>query len=292
MPALPFTETHVHFHDFSHPTLRWDWLLPESEPDPDLGDYGAIKAQRYLPDDFLAETRFRSVERVVHVQAAIGSADPVEETAWLQAHADRIGIPNGIVAYADFADPRIRETLERHVAFPNVCGVRDLRYDDYLTNADWLGGFSILAEHDLVFCDDPLVEQMQSLASLAERQPEVTICIDHAGFPRRRDAAYFDEWRTGMSVLAQQQNTVVKISGLGMCDHRWTVESLRPWVTTCLDLWGPTRAFFGTNWPVDRLFSSYGDVLDAYAELVSDHPENVQRDLLSDNARRIFRLDR
>ena len=87
MPRLPFTETHVHFHDFTHPTLRWDWLVAEAEPDPDLGDYGAIKAQRYLPDDFLAETRFVDVERVVHVQAAVGSPDPVEETAWLQAHA-------------------------------------------------------------------------------------------------------------------------------------------------------------------------------------------------------------
>jgi predicted TIM-barrel fold metal-dependent hydrolase len=290
--APPFTDTHVHFHDFSHSTLRWDWLLPEAEPDPDLGDYGAIKAQRYLPDDFLEETRFSGVERVVHVQAAIGSPDPVEETAWLQAHADRVGIPHGIVAYADLADPSIRETLDRHLAFPNVRGVRDLRYDDYLINADWLRGFSILAEYELVFCDDPLVEHMQLLANVAERRPEITICIDHAGFPRRRDPEYFDDWRGGMAALAGKENTVVKISGLGMCDHHWTVESLRPWVTTCLELWGPERVFFGTNWPVDRLFSSYGDVVAAYAEIISDRSQSEQQDLFSGNAQRIFRLDR
>ena len=75
-----------------------------------------------------------------------------------------------------------------------------------------------------------------------------------------------------------------------MCDHHWTPESLRPWVVTCLELWGPTRAFFGTNWPVDRLFSSYGDVVDAYAEILSDYPEHERRDLFSGNARRIFLL--
>ena len=70
----------------------------------------------------------------------------------------------------------------------------------------------------------------------------------------------------------------------------WTVDSLRPWVETCLELWGAERAFFGTNWPVDRLFSSYGDVLDAYAELISGLPEAHQAALFSGNANRVFRL--
>ena len=93
-----------------------------------------------------------------------------------------------------------------------------------------------------------------------------------------------------MAALARQPNTVVKISGLGMCDHTWTVESLRPWVSTCLEFWGPQRAFFGSNWPVDRLFSSYGDVLDAYAELIADFSPAEQRALFSENARRVFAL--
>jgi predicted TIM-barrel fold metal-dependent hydrolase len=76
-----------------------------------------------------------------------------------------------------------------------------------------------------------------------------------------------------------------------MCDHRWTVDSLRPWVLTCVELWGPRRSFFGTNWPVDRLFSSYGDVVAAYAELLSGSSESERRDLFTGNARRIFRLE-
>jgi len=75
-----------------------------------------------------------------------------------------------------------------------------------------------------------------------------------------------------------------------MCDHGWTVESLRPWVLACLDLWGPERAFFGTNWPVDRLFSSYGDVLAAYDELISGYPEEDRRRIFSGTARRVFRV--
>ena len=94
-----------------------------------------------------------------------------------------------------------------------------------------------------------------------------------------------------MEQLARRENTVVKISGLGMVDHAWTVESLRPWVAACLELWGPRRAFFGTNWPVDRLFSSYGDLVDAYAELITDYSDSEQQDLFAGNANRTFRLD-
>jgi predicted TIM-barrel fold metal-dependent hydrolase len=67
-------------------------------------------------------------------------------------------------------------------------------------------------------------------------------------------------------------------------------ESWRPWVLECIDAWGTERSFFGTNWPVDRLFSSYGDVLDAYAELVSNLSETEQRALFHENADRIFKL--
>jgi predicted TIM-barrel fold metal-dependent hydrolase len=289
MAALPFTDTHVHFHDLGEPRLRYDWLEADGV-DPDLPDYRSIKALRYWADDFLAETRFHNVERVVHVQAAIGIEDPVAETEWLQAFADRLGVPHGIVAYADLAAPDVETVLERHAQFANVRGIRDLRHDDYLSNPAWARGFALLERFGLICCDDPAIHEAPLVVALAQRHPGVTICIDHAGLPRARDDEYFRRWRAAMGALASVPNTVVKISGLGMFDYRWTVESLRPWVLGCIESFGVERSFFGTNWPVDRLFSSYGDVLDAYAEIVSDFGEAEQRALFSANANRIFRV--
>ena len=290
MDRPPFTDTHVHFHDLASPTLRYEWL-EAGVADPDLGDYGAIKSQRYWADDFIAETRFQGVGRVVHVQAALGSDDPVEETRWLQAFSDRLGVPHGIVAYCDLASPSARKTLRRHAECANLRGIRDLRYDGYLSDPDWRRGYALLEEHGLVCCDDPLVEHMPVERELALEFPEITLCIDHAGFPRRRDESYFREWREGMRMLASVPNTVVKISGLGMCDHGWTVGSLRPWVLTCIELWGVERSFFGTNWPVDRLFSSYGDLLAAYWEIIADLADAEKAALFHGNADRIFRLN-
>jgi predicted TIM-barrel fold metal-dependent hydrolase len=255
-----------------------------------LGDYAAVKSQRYRPDDFSRETRFHNVQKVIHVQAASGLEDPVQETRWLQGFADRTSIPHGIIAYADLASPNVAVTLERHAKFANFRGVRDLREDDYLTNPSWQRGYSMLEEYGLVCCDAPLIDAVQDAVQVIGQVPGVIYCVDHAGLPRRRDREYFEAWRHKMRKLAALENTVVKISGLAMGDHAWSVESLRPWILECIDAWGVDRAIFGSNWPVERLYSSYGDVVDAYRKIVTVFTIEEQEKLLIGNAIRIFRL--
>ena len=62
-----------------------------------------------------------------------------------------------------------------------------------------------------------------------------------------------------------------------MRDPRWTVESIRPWVWECIDAFGPRRVVMAGNWPVDSLFSTYGDVLAAYRSIVSESPARNKR---------------
>jgi predicted TIM-barrel fold metal-dependent hydrolase len=291
MAVIPFVDTHVHFWDRSVPELGgYSWLDPDGEPNPVLGPADAIKMPRYWADDFLAEVRFANVAKSIHVQAALGIEDPVEETRWLQAFADRLGHPHGIVAYADLAAADAEQTLDRHLEFANVRGIRDFRYDDYHSDPAWERGLKLLGARQLVLCDDPLLEQMQACAVVAARNPDITYCIDHAGFPKERGEAYFAEWAKGMRAIAAVPSTVVKISGLGMADHAWTVDSVRPWVLECIDAWSVDRAFFGTNWPLDRLFSSYGDVIDAYAEITACFSAPERTKLFRANAERIFRI--
>jgi predicted TIM-barrel fold metal-dependent hydrolase len=291
--AIPFVDSHVHFHDLAHPPLRYAWLESDAELDPIVGDDRAIRSQRYWAEDFCAESRFHNVSQVVHVQAAIGTPDPVSETSWLQEMADRVGAPHGIIGYVNLAGQNARADLERHRQFSNFRGVRDLRYDGYLTDASWRAGYRSL--EGLVCCDDPFLEQTHIARELAESAPRVTLCIDHAGFPgwsgpHRRLPGNDKHWRKAMRDLARADSVVVKISGLGMSDHSWTVESIRPWVLECIEAFGVARSFFGTNWPLDRLYSSYGDVTDAYGEIIGDFTDAEQHALFHGNAQRIFRL--
>jgi predicted TIM-barrel fold metal-dependent hydrolase len=289
MADLPFVDTHLHFWDFSRPELRYEWL-EGSEPHPVVGDLEGIKMPRYGADEFIAETRFQNVAKAIHVQAAIGAEDPVAETRWLQAFADRTGVPHGIVAHADLAAGDAAAVLDRHLEHPNMRGVRDYAKEGFMTDPDWRRGFALLGEYDLVCCLHITWEQMEQARDLAAAYPEVTVCIDHTGFPTARDDEYLARWEAGMRTVAEAENTVVKISGLGMFDRRWTVESLRPWVRGSIEAFGTQRSFFATNWPVDRLYSSYGDVVDAYAELIADFSPAEQLAMFSENAERVFRI--
>jgi predicted TIM-barrel fold metal-dependent hydrolase len=288
MATIPLVDTHIHYWDLQDPRLRYDWLQPDWIH-PILGNIDGLKVQRYGAQEYIAETRFQNVSKAVHVQAAIGIADPVEETKWLQAQADELGFPHGIVGHCDLAGDDAQATLERHLEYANFRGIRDFGAGD-LSGTAWRRGYALLADHDLVFCVDTVWEDMDKARALAEEYPGATMCIDHAGFPRSRSDEYLANWKRGLATAAGAENVVCKISGLGMCDNRWTVESLRPWVLACIEAFGTERCFFGTNWPVDRLYSSYGDVVDAYAEIISDFTTAEQTALFSGNAERVFRI--
>src|SRR5271170_3500388 len=151
MARIPFTDSHVHFHDTREPTLSYNWVAPDSPPDPILGDHSAIKTVRYWADDWLMESRFQNVERVVHVEATQWLEDPVEETRWLQAFTDRLGVPHGAVVQAHLARPGLRGVLERHAQYPILRGIRDPDREAFLTD-DWRKGYALLEEFDLVCC--------------------------------------------------------------------------------------------------------------------------------------------
>jgi predicted TIM-barrel fold metal-dependent hydrolase len=76
-----------------------------------------------------------------------------------------------------------------------------------------------------------------------------------------------------------------------MTDPRFTAESLRRWIDTPLEVFGPDRCVLGSNWPVDRLYSSYDVIMDIYRERIAElfSPDD-QRKVLSENAARIYRL--
>lgn len=289
MPDLDFVDTHVHFWDRTHPTLRWVWLEPDFIH-PLLGDIDALKSPRFAAREFQAVSRFHNVSKVVHVQAALGSPDPVDETRWLEQMADRVGIPTAIVAEAWLAKPGVSEQLARHAEFGRVRGIRDFGEGDYLTDPGWQRGYALLEQHGFICCLDSDPTCFAKARALAERYPGVTLCLDHCGIPAKRDDEYFDYWSRELRNLAAASNTIVKVSGLAMCDHDWTVASIRPWVLECIEAFGVERVVMGTNWPVDSLFSSYGDVVAAYRMVLAGASEAEQRALLSENAERVFRI--
>jgi predicted TIM-barrel fold metal-dependent hydrolase len=283
----------AHHHLWDLDRNRYPWLDAEVDPAATIGDYAPLR-RNYLVGDYLDDAEPARVVRSVHVQAEWDSADPVGETRWLQAVSDRHGFPHGIVAAARLEDPQVDAVLEAHMAFANMRGIRQMLDRgaglDLLGRADWERGLGRLVVHGLSFDLQINPDQLVAAAGLAQRHPDLVFVLNHCGRPQERTKAAFELWRTGLRRLAHRSNVTAKVSGLGMFDHTWSVESIRPYVEEMLDAFGPGRCMFGSNFPVDRLYSSYPALVDAYRELVAGMSAGEQRAFFYENAVRVYRL--
>src|SRR6202012_1660964 len=132
---------------------------------------------------------------------------------------------------------------------------------------------------------------MEEAVALARAHADTQFIGNNAGmFVARNSVTVYRAWREGMRQLAGCVNVAVKISGLAMFDHKWSVESLRPYVLETIDTFGVERAMFASNFPVDRLFGSYEDLWRAYASIVADASDAERDALFRRNAERVYRI--
>jgi predicted TIM-barrel fold metal-dependent hydrolase len=300
--AMKIVDPHVHFWDLD--THHYPWL---ANPGTSFAGDARELRHNYLPADLRRDAGDIEVLQVVHVEANHDPADPVEETRWLQSLADAGNAsgrawPDAIVAAADLSDKDIEATLAAHAGFSRTRGIRQILnvhdnplYDyvgrHYLRDDTWRRNFGLLERYGLSFDMQLYPSQMSEAAALARAHPDVPIIVNHTGmFVDRDSVAGWRAWRDGLRALAACANVFVKLSGLAMFDHQWTVESLRPYVLEAIDAFGTDRAMFASNFPVDRLFAAYGDLWRAYASIVGGASDDERDALFRRNAVRIYRL--
>ena len=228
-------------------------FLPDTDP---------LKAQRYRIKDYLAEIRFANVPKAIHVQAAVNTPDPVAETEWLQGFADETGYPQGIVAECHLARPDAAEVLDRHLTIRQRPRHPQFRRGP-LSRRSPPGGAVLRSSRprSLVSCIDTRVELADDLLDLARAFPATAICVDHCAIPMARDHESFRAWRAAMEEMAKARQRDDEDFGPRHGRSRaGPSRSIRPYVLGSIEAFGVDRVVFGTNWPVDRMFSSYPDV--------------------------------
>jgi predicted TIM-barrel fold metal-dependent hydrolase len=289
-------DAHHHLCDFSH---AYPWLQGPAEPFRYHGDDRPIR-RNYLMEDYLADAKGFTLAGSVHIEN--GAADPIWEADWIQSVHDNSGLPSVQVAKASLADPGVLSRLERLATVPSVRGIRDIlnwhpdpRYThtsrpDLITDPGWLKGFSHLSSLGLSFDLQIFPDQLDEAAKLAANHPDTTIILDHAGMPIRRDPRSLRNWRTGMRKLAKQPNVVAKISALGTNDHSWTTESIRPIILDTIDVFGPHRSMFGSNFPVDSLYSSFTVLYGSFDDITAAMSPDERRHLFAETARKTYRI--
>jgi predicted TIM-barrel fold metal-dependent hydrolase len=161
---------------------------------------------------------------------------------------------------------------------------------DRMTHPNFLSGLRELGRRGLTFDLQLYPHQMGQAAQLAAQSPDTKIVLNHAGMWADRDLEGWKAYKAGLRTLAAQPNISVKISGLGMLDPKWTVESIRPLVLETLEAFGVERSMFASNFPVDKLHSDFRRVWRAFATIVGDLSDDEKAGLFRGTARATYRI--
>lgn len=215
----------------------------------------------FLPDDLLPLMKDAGVDGTVLVQTMETAAD----TDFMLALADQYPFIKGVVGWVDLKARNAREQIASRSSHPAFRGVRPMLQDmadiGWISDAEIEPAVTALIESKLVF--DALVRpaQLADLLIFARRYSQLPIVIDHGAKPLIATGHYSD-WRRHMEALASLPNVHCKLSGLLTERGEQKPEAVRPYAETILDLFGPQRVIFGSDWPVLRLAGDYQDWLD------------------------------
>jgi len=279
---MPVIDAHQHFWNLEK--VSYPWLTANLAP----------IYRTFEPPDLEPLLRTAGVDRTVLVQAA----DSYEDTDAMLARADVHPWIAAVVGWVPLNRPdEAAGAVERYRAQPAFAGVRHLIHDD--PDPDWVvqdavvDGLGILAAAELTF---DLVgvrpRHLEHVVTLAERVPGLRIVIDHLNKPLIREKGW-EPWATLLARAAECPTVYAKVSGLNTAADRehWSAADLRPYVEHALEVFGPHRLMFGSDWPVANLAGDYAKVWRETNAVLADLPETHRAAIFGDTARDFYRIE-
>lgn len=297
--AGPVIDAHHHLWDLS--MARHPWLAAD---DPAMASLGNIDFLRhtYLPADYLRDAGDTNLVGTVHVEAAWDRArDPVEETRWVVGLDRPRGVARRLVGFVRLDAPDVEDQIAAHRDAGPVVGVRETirwhpdpakRWTDagILDRSATRRGIAALARNGLLLEVLMNPYQADDVHRLARDMPDLQIVVNHCATPVDRDAAGLARWRAGLARMADCANVAIKVSNFAAYAADRSAGALRATVMACVEAFGPTRAMFGTDYPVGRRALGYTETVAAFAASIADLSAQEQRDLFHDTAFRLYRF--
>ncbi|MEZ5853710.1 MAG: amidohydrolase family protein [Hyphomicrobiaceae bacterium] len=298
---LPIIDAHHHFWDLSLKAQPW---LCEAPPIPfRYGDYSAIRND-FLLADYQRVTRNHNVVASITMEAEWDEARLVDETRWtLERHRENPRFPIAHVARTFLHHPGAEEELAAHARHPFVKGIRhkptaapsadriEKGAKGGMSDPAWRRGYRALAENGLHFELQAPWWHVDELLDLVAAFPETPVVINHAFLPADRSAEAVAGWRRAILRAAQAPDVTMKISGIGLAGRAWSLADNRDIINALIDAFGPERAMFASNFPVDGLTGSFDTIFTGYKAATAALPASDRRKLFHDTAAKVYRLD-
>lgn len=289
--AIDVLRVDSHQHFWRYDAAQYPWIGPGMQ----------ALARDWLPEDLLPLMQARGIDRCVAVQARASEA----ETDFLLALAQQHPWIAGVVGWVELREGEVAPRLARWDGQAALKGLRHLLQDEadvraVLANPVFRRNVAVLQSRGLVY--DLLVHahQLDGLADFCAALDGHTLVLDHLGKPavRERGDAAFEAWRDALHPVAALPHVMCKLSGL-VTEARWkdgrldgqAHADLHRYLDTTLDLFGPQRLMFGSDWPVCLLAAPHAEVLTLLSDWARQRLSPDERAALwGGNAQRCYGL--
>jgi L-fuconolactonase len=176
-----------------------------------------------------------------------------------------------------------------------------------LSDTRFRAGFARLAARGHVYDAFQYYPQLPELCGLADAFPEATIVVNHCGGllgigPYAR-TDNFARWKECVGGIAKRPNALMKLGGLAgrRCGFAFedrvapaTTTELaalwRPYIETCIELFGPDRCMFESNVPPDHAAGSYRTLWNVFKLIAAGCSVSEKRALFCETARRVYAI--
>src|SRR5471032_2680192 len=282
-PALPIVDPHHHLWQRTGNDYLFHDLLADTQEGHNVTATVFVDCHSMYRKDGPAELRCTGETEFANGVAAMSASGlygNLRACAGIVSHVDlRLGTKAGPVFDAQIAAGNGRFKGIRHqTGWDADPGIRNSRTDptsELTRDKGWREGFKELAKRKLTFDAWLYHPQIAEIAELADAFPDTTIILNHvggplgyAGYASRHDEARA-AWKKVMVELAKR---------------------FKPWVETCIELFGADRCMFESNFPVDKITSGYGVLWNAFKRLAAGCSAAEKTALFSGNAARVYRI--
>jgi predicted TIM-barrel fold metal-dependent hydrolase len=293
-PAI--IDAHHHFWDLRR--FRYPWL----------SGHAAGHLPEGLPDSYLRREFLKDIDGILvigSVQVEAGRDDAVAEARWLDDLAAGAGPATAVVGRVRLEAGDVAAQLAALGTVRRLSGVREVlnfsgtaargpsyaaSRPDLMDDPGWRRGLARVQDAGLAFDLQIEPHQLVQASALAADFGALPFILDHGGYMTRRGIGTDETWRAGIRALARQPNVAVKASDYSTIDPSFSVRGFGDFVRELVDVFGPDRTMFASNFPNEGRTISYRRLVQAFGLAIAALPAGARSAVWAGNAFRLYRL--
>jgi L-fuconolactonase len=243
-------DSHQHFWNYNPD--RQEWISPEM---------GRLKRD-FLPEDLYPVLQASQIDGCIAVQAE----EHLRETAFLLELSDSHPWILGVVGWVDVAKDNLDEFLDSWSQASKLLGFREIlqsKESEYMLRKEFIRGIQKLGSRGYTYDILTYPQQLPAALTLVDKCPKQRFVIDHLSKPDIK-AGDWKAWKKSLHPFGERELVHAKVSGLVTeADwKKWDAKELYPYLEIALEIFGPKRLLFGSDWPVCLVAGEYEQVLE------------------------------